>query len=610
VLKIKPAEMTKISVTGPKSKLETTINSIHDLGLLHIEDYDGELETGEPGEEAEELSELLVDIRSVISKLPNGEYTEEEASVEEVQESFEEVRQDVDRLKSKIEASKRKIRDLEEEKELYEALKGSGVKPADVKDTESLEVAVADLKEEEFREAAETDRYDIFKGKKASAVVFEREVSTEVNSTVQEAARNVYSVPESPREGLPEDALSDIDSDIEKVEDERENRKEQLEELADEWLAKLNYVENFLTERIEKAEAPLRFATTDRAFIAEGWVPSEEYDRLEERVAKAAEGKVHIQKEEGGKAPVKHDNARPVQSFESLTDLMAVPKYNELDPSIVIFLTFPLFFGFMIGDFGYGLTTLAVFYAGYRMFEGARDIFKSLMYASFATMAFGLAFGDAFGFVIFGSHSILTEQFGLEVFSQIPILFHRANHLGQVFTISAVIGFVHINAGYLIGAYNEFSNHGLKEAFLEKGSWILLEIGAALIYFQGMAVGLPVIAISIVLLFLGEGVEGVVEIPSLLSNILSYLRIFGVSVAAVALAAVVNGIANTAFAAGGLLGIAAGTLILVLGHVFNTFIKIIEGFLQGIRLHYVEMFGKFYEGGGKKYAPFGARDAS
>lgn len=606
MVKIKPAEMTKISVTGPKSKLETTIDSIHELGLLHIEDYDGELETGEPGEEAEELSELLVDIRSVISKLPNGEHTEEEASVEEVQEEFEEIRQDVDRLNSEIEASKRSIRDLEEEKELYQALKGSKVKLADVKDTESLEVAVADLKEGEFREAVETDRYDIFTGKKASAVVFEKDVSTEVNSAVQEAARDVYSVPEDPREGLPGGALQEIDSEIEEVEAEQENRKERLESIADDWLGKLNYVENFLTERIEKAEAPLRFATTDRAFIAEGWVPSEQYDVLEERVAEAAEGKVHIQREEGGEAPVKHDNAKPVQSFESLTDLMAVPKYNEIDPSAVIFLTFPLFFGFMIGDFGYGLTTLAVFYAGYRMFEGASAIFKSLMYASFATMAFGLAFGDAFGFIIFGSHSILAERFGLEIFSQIPVLFHRANHLGQVFTISAVIGLVHINAGYLIGAYNEYMRHGIKEAFLEKGSWILLEIGAALIYFQGMSVGLPVMAISVVLLFLGEGVEGVVEIPSLLSNILSYLRIFGVSVAAVALAAVVNGIANTAFATGGFLGIAAGTAILVFGHAFNTFIKIIEGFLQGIRLHYVEMFGKFYEGGGKKYAPFGA----
>jgi V/A-type H+-transporting ATPase subunit I len=199
---------------------------------------------------------------------------------------------------------------------------------------------------------------------------------------------------------------------------------------------------------------------------------------------------------------------------------------------------------------------------------------------------------------------------GLHVFEKIPILFHRAEHLGQVFTISALIGLIHVNFGYLLGFYNEYIRHGFREAFLEKGSWFILQIGAALWLFYGMTAGAPVIALSVAMIFLGEGVEGVVEIPSLLSNILSYLRIFGVSVAAVALAAVVNGIADTAFGAGGIVGILFGTFILVFGHVFNTFIKIMEGFLQGIRLHYVEMFGKFYEGGGKKYAPFGAEGSA
>ncbi|MFB6115789.1 MAG: V-type ATP synthase subunit I, partial [Candidatus Nanohalobium sp.] len=434
MVKIKPEEMTKISVTGPKSRLETIIDSLHDLNLLHIEDYDGELETGEPSEEAEELSELLVDIRSIISKLPEKEYSETETTVEEIQDNFEEIREDVDRLNSEIEASKRKIRDLEDEKDFYENLKGSEVNLKDVRGTESLEATVAKIDAEEFEKNVLTDRYEIFRGEISSAIVYEKEAEDEVSSAIQESARKIHNIPENLRAGRPEEALAQINSDIEEVKDEKQEREDELEQVADEWLSKLNYIENFLTQRIEKAEAPIRFATTDRAFIAEGWVPSEKYSILEERIADAAEGKVHIQREEGDveEAPVKHDNPGPVQSFESLTDLMAVPKYNEIDPSTIIFLTFPLFFGFMIGDFGYGLTTLAVFYAGYRMFEGAQDIFKSLMYASFATMAFGLAFGDAFGYIIFGKHSVLAHQFGLHIFSEIPVLFHRANHLGQV----------------------------------------------------------------------------------------------------------------------------------------------------------------------------------
>ena len=314
--------------------------------------------------------------------------------------------------------------------------------------------------------------------------------------------------------------------------------------------------------------------------------------------------------EEDEEPPVKHENNQAVQPFESLTDLVSVPRYNELDPSVVLLLTFPLFFGFMIGDAGYGLTTLAVFYGGAKMFPKGKEIFHSLMYASVATIIFGLAFGDAFGYVIFGGHSELAAATGIQLFEQIPILWHRAEHLGQVFTISALIGLVHVNLGYGIGFYNEYIKHGLKEAFLEKGSWYVLQAGAALAFLVSPTAGVPVLLLGVLLIFLGEGVEGMVEIPSLLANILSYLRIFGVSVAAVALAAVVNSIASTAFGAGGLVGIVFGTLILVGGHIFNTFIKIMEGFLQGIRLHYVEMFGKFFEGGGKKYAPFGAEGSA
>jgi len=242
-----------------------------------------------------------------------------------------------------------------------------------------------------------------------------------------------------------------------------------------------------------------------------------------------------------------------------------------------------------------------------KMFPGARDLFKGLMLASIATLGFGLAFGDAFGYIIFGESSVLAAVTGMEIFTQIPILFHRSHHWSTVFYSAAAIGVVHVNAGYVLGFYNELRNHGIVAALLEKGSWFLLQIAAVAWYLQGTAVGAPLMALAVIALFRGEGVEGVVEIPSLLSNILSYLRIFGVAVAAFSLAQVVNSMANPLYQMGTWYGLVGGTLVLMVGHIFNTFIKIMEGFLQGIRLHYVEMFGKFYEGGGRAYRPFGGQ---
>ena len=603
--------MTRISVAGPKKNLEEVIEELHRLELMDIDQYDGELETGEPGEEAEELSELLVDLRSLLSKMPETDAEEERFSIEDAQEKIPEISEKIESLRAEEEEYGREIEQLKENRLFFKKLRGSGLEYRDLKESEALKVWVGKLKQEMFRSHVDTDRFEIFEGESASAVIYARDRSDEIDGALQEASKEQFRVPEA---GIKNDKTIDqIYSELkdrkESLEYEIEQVENDREELAEKWRGKLKYVENFLTEKVEKAEAPLLFATTQHAFIAQGWIPSDRYAEVEESLADAAEGSIHVQEDETAEEPpVKHDNNRAIKPFESLTDLMAVPKYNELDPSAVLLLTFPLFFGFMIGDAGYGLTTLAVFYAGYRMFPKGADIFKSLMYASVATIIFGLAFGDAFGYVIFGHHSELAAVTGLHVLEKIPILFHRAEHLGQVFTISALIGLVHVNFGYLLGFYNEYIRHGFKEAFLEKGSWFILQIGAALWLFYGMTAGAPVIALSVAMIFLGEGVEGVVEIPSLLSNILSYLRIFGVSVAAVALAAVVNGIADTAFGVGGVIGIVFGTFILVFGHVFNTFIKIMEGFLQGIRLHYVEMFGKFYQGGGKKYAPFGARE--
>ena len=598
--------MTKVSATGPKKYLKDVIDTLHNLEILDIEDYQGELETGRPLEEAEDLSELLVDIRSLLSKMKDVE-TDEDTNfdLERIQDRYQELSDSIEDLSARKQSLNRDIDDFKSKKRFFKKIKGSGVSYSDLQGSENLDIFVGRLDAEEFMIEV-GDQYEIFEGDSAHVVAYRK------GSKAEEAVRNHQTrsleVPEGDFSGSPENIIRDIEDSTEDYKQEIEETEEELEELALEWKGRLESARDFLEEKVEKAEAPLNFATTENAFIVEGWIPEESYDIFEEQLAEASEGNIHVQKEEGDNPPVKHENNQVVQPFESLTDLVSMPRYNELDPSFMLFLTFPIMFGFMIGDAGYGLTSFLVFYGGMKAFPAASDMFKSLMWASVFTFLFGLAFGDAFGFVIFGENSVLAEQFGLGIFSQIPMLFHRAAHLDQVFQIAALIGVAHINVGYLLGAYNEYINHGVKEAFLEKGSWLILEAGALLAYLYGFSVGGPVLAVALVMLLVGEGVEGIVEIPSLVSNILSYLRIFGVSVAAVSLAQVVNSMANPLFQSGSILGIGLGIFLLIFGHTFNTFIKIMEGFLQGIRLHYVEMFTKFYKGGGRKYAPFGARE--
>ena len=607
MITIKPLEMTKISVTGPKSQLETVINTLYELEVMDLDEYDsGVLESGEPFEEAEELSKTLVNLRSLLSKLPEQEENSTgEKSLEEIQEESERLEEKVEEISQEIKALSRDKEEIQESLKTLKKLKGIELDYKDLKGTERLETVVGKIDVGKLEEKSSYDRFDVFKGSNATAVVYQED--EEFEKILNSCIRREISLPSVDHEGSIEELIERKKREIQDVEDRIDEKEEEVKELSARWRPSLVSAEKFLSEKVEKAEAPLKFGTTENAFIARGWIPSDQMEEVEEALCDAAEGKIHIEEEEGENPPVKHDNPSFVQPFESLTDLMSVPKYNEIDPSFVILLTFPALFGFMIGDAGYGLTSFLVFLAGYRLVPAAQDIFKSLMWASLFTVIFGLAFGDAFGYVIFGpDHNALYALTGWEFLTEIPILFHRAEHLGQVLPVAAAFGVFHINLGYLIGFYNEYINHGFIEAFLEKGSWVMLEISAAVFYLYGAVVGAPLALISVALLYKGEGIEGVVEIPSLVSNILSYLRIFGVAVAAVSLAKVVNGLAAPAFEAGGTTGLVAGVAILMFGHTFNTFIKIMEGFLQGIRLHYVEMFGKFYEGGGKKYAPFGA----
>lgn len=587
--------MTKVSVTGPKKELQTVIEELHNLELLHIDEYEGELETGDPLEGANELSQVLVDVRSLLSKLPEVEdYSDGELDLEHVDEEIDNIKYRVESIEENIADLEKERSNLEEQRKFYSKLQGTDLNVEDLEGTETLDVFVGRLDKDELKRKT-SSAYELFEGENAIVVFYHDDSVRKVIDDIKEEEIRVI---ESEFQGQISEVVDKISTRKQGIEEEEEGLQNELEVVSREWRSRLEETEAFLTQKVEKSEAPIKFGTMKRSFLAEGWVPTGRLQDFKDTLNQVTSGKIHVETEEDiEQPPVKHKNNKAVQPFESLTDMMAVPKYNEIDPSFLILLTFPLFFGLMIGDAGYGITSAIVFFAGMKKFPQAAQIFKALLWTSAATLLFGLLYGEMFGFQIYESP------------------FYRADWWTEIFYLTLGIGVAHVNLGLLIGAYNEYMHHGLMEAIFAKISWMFLQIAivagylASTIYGMnaGLMVGLGITAPTLLMLYKGEGVEGIVEIPSLLSNVLSYLRLFGVCIAAYSLAGTANAIAAPAYASGTLIGIAGGTLILIVAHTMLTFVKIIEGFLQGIRLHYVEMFGWFYEGGGTKYAPFGAR---
>ncbi|HII90601.1 MAG TPA: V-type ATP synthase subunit I, partial [Methanosarcina sp.] len=121
-------------------------------------------------------------------------------------------------------------------------------------------------------------------------------------------------------------------------------------------------------------------------------------------------------------------------------------------------------------------------------------------------------------------------------------------------------------------------------------------------------VGAIVLVLGIAMLAMGEGIAGVVELPSLMGNALSYARIIAVGLSSIYIAGTVNdivfGMIWTDHSKIGFTAIAA-IIVFILGHGLNTVLSIIAPGLHALRLQYVEFFGKFYQGGGRKFNPFG-----
>ncbi len=151
-------------------------------------------------------------------------------------------------------------------------------------------------------------------------------------------------------------------------------------------------------------------------------------------------------------------------------------------------------------------------------------------------------------------------------------------------------------------------------AVLEKLSWLIMQIGLVLIVLSALHMiivpvwaGIAVFAAALIMIYLGEGVKGLIELPALFSNMLSYMRLGAVGLASLGLAVVINENLAKPFLEKGGIFIVIALIIMVIGHVINIALGVLGPFLHGIRLHYVEFFSKFFHGGGQEYTPFGMK---
>ena len=449
-------------------------------------------------------------------------------------------------------------------------------------------------------------------GRLAVLIGFPRKSSERVRALVTKAGIGTMAFPAHLRDKPFEQAYASLKDELAGLEAERRKVRDQAHRFFDEQAPQVIALHHLFHDHLARYDALPKFARTRHAFIVQGWVPRDRIAPLGADLGRLGSGAVVLREVRPrglGMPPVRLDNPQPVRSFEPMLSLLPLPRYGTLDPTVYLATFFPPIFGLMLADAGYGALILGAAVALLALRRG-RTLVRSLALIAGScglfTVLFGFVFGELFGELgkSFGLHPLWQERFTLEAGRSTTTL------LGYLF-LALAVGVLQVLFGLVLGVINA---RRTKDRAMAVGNLARIAGLAVLFFFVGRlarvlppvftSLGVIALLVFLVLLVLqtirhpSHGILLPIEILSTMGNILSYARIMAIGMASVVLSLLASLL-------GGMMGsVAVAVVVVVLVNALNLALGIIDPTIQGLRLHYVEFFTKFYLGGGRPFAPF------
>lgn len=399
--------------------------------------------------------------------------------------------------------------------------------------------------------------------------------------------------------------IARIDKECEKIENEISNfaqYKDDLEILHD----------HLLIER-DRVKILDNLVRTSKTFYLEGWVPTELSEKLKNKINSQVECFLEItEPDKNEDFPILLENNKLVQPFEAITEMYSLPSTKDVDPTFLMAPFYCFFFGMMVSDAAYGIVmalVTGIVLLRYKLEGTMGKMIKLLFFCGISTIVWGAMFGGWFGDIL-----PLVSGGKLNIS---PIWFNPLDNPMRLLIWSMIFGGVHLFTGMGIKAYMLIKEGKPFDAIFDIGSWYILLIGVVLLLVGGTLsqVGKYVAIIGAAILILTQGrsnknivkrlLSGVLSLYNItgyLSDVLSYSRLLALGLGTGVIASVINTL-GTLFGFNAI-GIILLIIIFIIGHTFNIAINALGAYVHSSRLQYVEFFGKFYEGGGKRFEPF------
>ena len=366
------------------------------------------------------------------------------------------------------------------------------------------------------------------------------------------------------------------------------------------WRRLYENVQAWLDKRLALLRTSGSLYETERCFVIFGWIPSASLGSLRESLA-ARHGETvvveerEILKQDLEEVPVALRNPVYFRPFELLVRLLPLPRYTSVDPTPFIGIFFPLIFGMILGDVGYGLILLLAASAVVAFVKRRRTVRQAgqiLLAGSLYTIIFGALYGEYFG------------DLGVELLGLPHGLIDRRTSIMPMLYFALAVGGVHVVVGLVLGLLSALKGRHTREAIFRLFSILVVLCVAGILasYFAPVAalIRKPLMAAILIIapvLILTGGLLAPFELLRHLGNIVSYARIMAVGLASVLLAYVANSLAGTAGS------VWMGVAVAVLLHAFNIVLGVFAPTIHALRLHYVEFFSKFMETGGRHFEP-------